>query len=85
MEWGGGEFQKGSFNIKSKVFLPFLRVNFESRVTTPPLHTFFSSNAPDQIFYIAILYRIFKRSDKINYGVNTTPQEDFYKLFPGGI
>jgi hypothetical protein len=36
---GGVNFRRGSFNIKSKVLLPFLRVNFESRVTTPPPST----------------------------------------------
>ena len=67
-------FKRSSFDWKLKVVVHFSRVKCDQRAVKPPLpDALFLSNASDKNFEIAILLKIFQRSDKKKIGVSRVP------------
>ena len=66
-------FREGSFDLKLKILVQFLRVSRDWMVTRH-LHAPFSPKASDKNFQIAVLLKIVQRSDNKISGVDTTPQ-----------
>ena len=68
-------FKRSSFDWKLKVVVHFSRVKCDQRAVNspPPPDALFLPNGSDKNSEIAILLKIFQRSDKKKIGVNRVP------------